>query len=94
MPRKTASSAKEESSGAEDDLEGLDFEAAIEELESLVDEMETGDLSLEASLVAYERGVKLTRFCQTALRNAELKVNQLTKDGELEPLDSDAFDDD
>lgn len=78
--------------GADDDLEQLDFEAAIEELEELVDQMEAGDLTLEASLVAYERGVKLTRHCQTALRNAELKVNKLTEDDQLEPLDPDSFD--
>lgn len=77
-----------------DDLAGLDFEAAIAELEALVEQMEAGDLTLEASLLAYERGVKLARHCQTALRNAELKVQQLTDDDRLEPLDPDRLDDD
>jgi len=81
-------------SQADDDLAALDFETAIEELEALVDQMEAGDLSLEASLVAYERGVRLTRHCQAALRNAELKIKRLTEDDRLEPLDPEAFDDD
>lgn len=79
---------------APDDLEQLDFEAAIEELEALVDQMEGADLSLEASLAAYERGVRLTRHCQTALRQAELKVKKLSEDDRLEPLDADTVDDD
>ncbi len=87
-------STKPADSTSDDELETLDFEAAIEELESLVDQMETGDLTLEASLAAYERGVKLTRHCQAALRKAELKVSKLTANDELEPLDPDALDDD
>ena len=65
----------------------LDFEAALAELEQLVDKMEAGDMTLEASLAAFERGVKLTRQCQAALRNAELKVKQLTQNDTLEDLD-------
>lgn len=55
----------------------MDFEKAMEELESLVDKMESGDLSLEDSLKHFERGVKLTRQCQTALKDAEQKVSIL-----------------
>jgi exodeoxyribonuclease VII small subunit len=71
----------------------LNFESALEELEALVERMETGELSLEDSLAAFERGVKLTRTCQTALKNAELKVKVLTEEG-LDDLDLDALDDD
>lgn len=74
--------------------EGLDFETALEELEALVARMETGDMTLEASLAAFERGVKLTRHCQAALRSAELKVKQLTESNELEDLDLEELDDD
>ena len=74
--------------------EGLDFESALEELEDLVARMEAGDLTLEASLAAFERGVKLTRHCQTALRAAELKVKKLTENNELEDLDLEELDDD
>jgi len=72
---------------ADDAPKDLDFEAALAELEQLVSQMEAGDLTLEASLAAFERGVKLTRQCQAALRNAELKVQQLTRDDTLEDLD-------
>lgn len=67
------------------------FETALAELETLVSQMEDGDLSLEESLNAFESGIKLTRQCQQALQQAELKVQKLSEaeDGEpvLEPLD-------
>ncbi|MEK7322722.1 MAG: exodeoxyribonuclease VII small subunit [Pseudomonadota bacterium] len=59
------------------------FEAALKELETLVEKMERGDLSLEESLSDFERGVALTRQCQQALRDAEQKVEiLLEKDGQ------------
>jgi len=57
--------------------ESPDFEAALAELEKLVETLEQGDLSLEASLEHFERGVALTRQCQKALRDAEQKVEIL-----------------
>ena len=63
--------------------EPVDFEAALAELEELVGRMESGTLSLEESLKAFERGVKLTRDCQSALRQAELRVKALTQDGDV-----------
>lgn len=65
----------------------VDFEAALKALEELVKQMESGELGLEASLVAFEQGVKLTRQCQAALKQAELRVRTLTEDNELEDLD-------
>ena len=76
-----------------DDLADVSFEDALAELETLVEKMETGDLSLEESLAAFERGVKLTRHCQSALKAAELKVKVLTESGELEDLDIGELDD-
>lgn len=61
--------------------EPVDFEASLKELEELVAKMEGGTLSLEESLAAFERGVKLTRDCQSALRTAEMRVKALTQDG-------------
>jgi len=78
---------------ASNDLEDVSFEAALAELEGLVEKMETGELSLEQSLAAFERGVRLTRHCQAALQAAELKVKVLTESGELEDLDVDSLDD-
>jgi len=90
MPRNTADDTTDQDNA--DELGELDFEAALEELETLVDQMEAGDMTLEASLAAFERGVKLTRHCQSALRNAELKVKKLTENNGLEPLDREDFD--
>jgi exodeoxyribonuclease VII small subunit len=56
-----------------------DFETALKELETLVDTMEKGDLSLEDSLSHFERGVQLSRTCQQALKDAEQKVDILMK---------------
>ena len=55
------------------------FEDALERLEALVVRMESGDLSLEESMRTFEEGDKLTRECQQALQEAELKVNELVK---------------
>jgi exodeoxyribonuclease VII small subunit len=57
----------------------LDFETAMRDLEELVERLERGDLALEESLAAFERGVMLTRACQTALKEAEQKVEILLK---------------
>lgn len=51
----------------------------MRDLEQLVDRLEQGDLPLEESLAAFERGVMLTRSCQTALKEAEQKVEILLK---------------
>jgi exodeoxyribonuclease VII small subunit len=50
------------------------LEKSLEELEALVVRLEGGDLSLEDALKEFERGVKLTRECQAALKDAEQKV--------------------
>lgn len=55
-----------------------DFEQSLLALEQLVDRMEHGDMTLEESLAAYERGVGLYRHCQTALEQAELRVRMLS----------------
>lgn len=60
------------------------FEQSLAELETLVQKMESGDMSLEASLKAFEQGVRLTRDCQKALTDAEQKVQKLLEqNGEL-----------
>ncbi len=66
----------------EDSNEGVDFEKALKELEELVERMEKGELSLENSLQAFERGIALTRQCQKALTEAEQKVEILTREGD------------
>ena len=54
------------------------FEHSLDELEQLVEKMEQGEMSLEDSLAAYERGVGLYRRCQSALEQAELRVRLVT----------------
>ena len=63
-----------------------DFESALSELESLVAQMESGSLTLEQSLVAYRRGVALTRTCQQLLAQAEQQVKVLEA-GMLRPFE-------
>lgn len=55
------------------------FEQTLAQLEVLVSRMEDGQLSLEEALSAFETGIKLTRECQQALQQAELKVQMLTR---------------
>lgn len=73
------------------DTPKLDFETAMRDLEALVERLERGDLPLEESLAAFERGVMLTRSCQSALKEAEQKVEILLKrSGEPTLVDFDA----
>ena len=56
----------------------ISFESSLNQLETLVQSMESGELSLEDSLKAFEKGMNLSQDCQQALADAELKVQQLT----------------
>lgn len=70
----------------------VDFEKSLTELETLVNALEKGDLSLEDSLKTFEKGIQLTHSCQTALKQAEQRVQVLMqgKNGELEHRDMDS----
>lgn len=57
----------------------LNFEKTLSDLESIVEDMEQGDLSLEESLKRFEKGIALTADCQQALQDAELKVSALVE---------------
>ncbi len=69
------------------------FEKSLEQLESLVAKMESGELSLEESLKAFEEGVKLSRDCQTRLTEAEQRV-QILIDQQAVDFDEDDDDED
>ena len=73
-----------------------DFEAALAELEAIVQRLEQGEIPLEESLRQYERGVALTRSCQQALQQAEEKIRVLAKGagGDLVERDFEAPDED
>ena len=78
-------SVKKKSSDTKDD-KNFDFEASLNELEKLVDALEEGDLSLEQSLHDFERGINLTRSCQSALTNAQQKVQILLENNDKSSL--------
>ncbi len=66
------------------------FEEALKKLESIVETMESEDLTLETLLAKYEEGTRLARVCQAKLAEAELRIQQLEKNAagemELKPL--------
>lgn len=70
----------------------INLEKALSDLEDLVDELESGDLPLEKAMKKFEEGIKLTRQCQSALKEAEQKVEILLKSAgseDLEEFDAD-----
>lgn len=67
-------------------FEDLSFEQAYAELEAIVKQLESGELSLEQSVTLFEHGRKLSAYCQTLLDGAELRINQLADDGTLTGL--------
>jgi exodeoxyribonuclease VII small subunit len=76
---------------AKKDLEKKKFEDALGDLENVVEQLESGDLSLENSLATFEKGVRLVKFCNQKLTEVEKKIELLVKerDGKLQltPLD-------
>ncbi len=72
----------------------FNLEKALTDLENLVDELESGDLPLEKAMKKFEEGIKLTRGCQAALRDAEQKVEILLKSAGDEALEDFEVDED
>ena len=68
-----------------------DLEKSLADLETIVEELESGELSLDRSLQMFEKGIQLSRECQAALKEAEQKVKVLVDD-ELKDLDADGLD--
>ena len=67
---------------AKKDQEKKKFEDAVEDLEKVVERLESGELSLEESLAAFEDGVKLVKFCNEKLNEVEKKIELLVRDKE------------
>ncbi len=84
MPSKKPTSKAANSSKQQDNE--FNFETALEELDTLVEAMEQGDLELEESLKHFEKGIALTRRCQSELQNAEQKVQILIQQSGEEML--------
>ncbi|HEV8725871.1 MAG TPA: exodeoxyribonuclease VII small subunit [Candidatus Binatia bacterium] len=86
---------------ARKDVSNKNFESAMEEIEQVVEQIESGELSLEESLAAYEKGVGLVKFCYQKLNEVEKRIEFLIKDKEgklqlkvLENLPAEDNDDD
>jgi len=67
---------------ARKDLPNKNFESALEDLEQVVEQLESGELALEDSLAAFEKGVGLVKYCNQKLNEVEKKVELLVKDKE------------
>jgi exodeoxyribonuclease VII small subunit len=72
----------------------INLEKSLADLEELVEELESGDLPLETAMKKFEEGIKLTRGCQTALKEAEQKVEILLKSAGGDDLKEFEVDDD
>ena len=77
---------------AKPDSAQMPFEKALEELETIVDQLEKGAVSLDESITLYERGELLKKRCDELLKNAEMRIEKITlsADGKpkgIEPLD-------
>ena len=59
------------------DISALSFEAALEELESIVQKLEGGEVELEKSIALYQRGAALKAHCEARLKDAQLKVDKI-----------------
>ncbi|MGA7656785.1 MAG: exodeoxyribonuclease VII small subunit [Methylocella sp.] len=76
------------------DIAAMSFEAALKELELIVDRLEKGTVELEESIAIYARGEALKRHCSDLLKNAEQRIEKITlgadgRPGGTEPLDVD-----
>ena len=73
-------------------VEDLSFEDAMKELETVVSQLETGDVPLDQSIALYERGAALKEHCQKKLAEAEEKVAKITFDADGAPVGTEAVD--
>mgnify|MGYP001258495986 FL=1 len=67
------------------DIEKMSFEKAMEELESIVSDLENGSIELEESIEKYQRGIQLKKHCDQKLKEANMKIDQIEidKDGNV-----------
>ncbi|ETZ04983.1 exodeoxyribonuclease VII small subunit [Holospora undulata] len=72
---------------AQESLSSLSFEAAMKQLEEIVKKFESGGLTLEESVIAYEKGVRLRQYCDELLKNAKLRMEQVSRNVEDEKID-------
>jgi len=68
------------------DVNEMSFEDALRELETVVGQLERGEVPLDKSIELYERGAALKKRCEAKLKEAEEKVAKLTLDGDGQPV--------
>jgi exodeoxyribonuclease VII small subunit len=74
------------------DLAKLPFEAALAELEAIVDKLEKGSVPLEESIRIYERGEALKAHCDRLLREAEMRIEKITLSADGKPKGTEPLD--
>lgn len=74
------------------DLSGLSFEAALEQLETLVARLESGDASLDESIRLYTRGEALRAHCEGRLKDAQMRIEKITLGSDGAPNGTQPFD--
>lgn len=72
------------------EIDAMSFEQAMTELERIVRGLEAGDIALEDSIVAYERGAKLKAHCETKLSAAKARIEKITLGADGDPVASEA----
>lgn len=78
---------------SEQDFNTFSFEQAMEELELVVRQLETGKIKLDDAVSAYEKGVKLKQICEEKLAQAKAKIDILVLDKNNTPIKMESFDD-
>ncbi len=80
--------ADDEKIAIAENIRALSFEAALDELETIVERLERGDVALEASIEIYQRGSQLRAFCDEKLRDAQMRIEKISDSGAgTQPLD-------
>lgn len=74
------------------DVNEMSFEEAIKALETVVGQLERGDVALEDSIALYEKGAALKARCEAKLKEAEEKVAKITLDGQGQPTGTEPLD--
>ena len=68
-----------------EDINNMNFEAALKSLEEIVNQLDSGEIDLDKAVEAYERGTKLKEHCEKKLKEAQLRIEKIEvdKDGDL-----------
>lgn len=85
VSKKASKTSHKTDSGAAPGESQVDFDTAMDQIEAIIEQIESGEIGLEEQIAAYERGAGLLRHCRGLLDAAEQKVQQI--DGELERLE-------